>query len=165
MDYALITANRNYSSWSLRPWLLMKGLGLEFEDRFEPFTKPSNYEEFRAFSPTGQVPVLLHEGHYAVTALPLLRRTLPGARLAIVEGLTSHIVEWITTGRVDIGDPYRGASARQQHRYLLADSSTGAGDEGHAGPGSRLLHADLLLFQWIAGSGFIERLRRAWRCP
>lgn len=40
----------------------MKGLGLSFEDRLEPFTKPQNYEEFRAFSPTGQVPVLLHEG-------------------------------------------------------------------------------------------------------
>ncbi len=62
MSYTLITANRNYSSWSLRPWLLMKGLGLVFEDRLEPFAKPSNYEDFRAFSPTGQVPVLLHEG-------------------------------------------------------------------------------------------------------
>ena len=59
MAYTLITANRNYSSWSLRPWVLMKGLGIPFEDRIEPFTKPSNYEEFRAFSPTGQVPVLL----------------------------------------------------------------------------------------------------------
>lgn len=62
MTYTLITANRNYSSWSLRPWLLMKGLGIPFDDRIEPFTKPSNYEEFRAFSPTGQVPVLLHDG-------------------------------------------------------------------------------------------------------
>ena len=62
MTYTLITANRNYSSWSLRPWMLMKGLGIAFDDRLEPFTKPSNYEEFRAFSPTGQVPVLLHEG-------------------------------------------------------------------------------------------------------
>jgi glutathione S-transferase len=61
MTYTLITANRNYSSWSLRPWMLMKGLGLAFEDRLEPFTKPQNYDEFRAFSPTGQVPVLLHE--------------------------------------------------------------------------------------------------------
>lgn len=62
MTYTLITANRNYSSWSLRPWMLMKGLGLAFEDRLEPFTKPSNYADFRAFSPTGQVPVLQHEG-------------------------------------------------------------------------------------------------------
>ncbi len=59
MNYVLITANRNYSSWSLRPWVLMKALGIAFEDRVEPFTRPSNYEGFRAFSPTGQVPVLL----------------------------------------------------------------------------------------------------------
>jgi glutathione S-transferase len=61
MTYTMITANRNYSSWSLRPWMLMKGLGIAFDDRLEPFTKPQNYDEFRAFSPTGQVPVLLHE--------------------------------------------------------------------------------------------------------
>lgn len=60
--YTLITANRNYSSWSLRPWVLMKALGIAFENRIEPFTKPSNYEDFRSFSPTGQVPVLLHKG-------------------------------------------------------------------------------------------------------
>lgn len=59
MTYTLITANRNYSSWSLRPWLLMTMLGIPFADRLEPFTKPSNYDDFRAFSPTGQVPVLI----------------------------------------------------------------------------------------------------------
>lgn len=60
--YELITANRNYSSWSLRPWVLMSALGLTFRDRIEPFTKPANYDDFRSFSPTGQVPALLHEG-------------------------------------------------------------------------------------------------------
>ncbi|HOA49714.1 MAG TPA: glutathione S-transferase family protein [Novosphingobium sp.] len=59
MTYTLITANRNYSSWSLRPWLLMKALGIPFEDRLEPFTRPDNYEDFRRFSPTGQVPLLI----------------------------------------------------------------------------------------------------------
>ncbi len=61
MTYTLITANRNYSSWSLRPWLLMKALDIPFTDRLEPFAAASNYGAFRAFSPTGQVPVLLHE--------------------------------------------------------------------------------------------------------
>lgn len=59
MSYTLITANRNYSSWSLRPWLLMRALGIPFEDRIELFTEPDNYDDFRAFSPTGQVPVLI----------------------------------------------------------------------------------------------------------
>jgi len=60
MAYTLITANRNYSSWSLRPWVLMKALGIPFADRIEPFTKPVNYEDFRSFSPKGQVPLLIH---------------------------------------------------------------------------------------------------------
>ncbi len=60
--YVLITANRNYSSWSLRPWVLMKGLDIAFDDRIEPFARPVNYDAFRSFSPTGQVPALLHEG-------------------------------------------------------------------------------------------------------
>jgi glutathione S-transferase len=59
MSYTLITANRNYSSWSLRPWVLMTALGIGFEDRLEPFAKPDNYDDFRAFSPTGQVPLLI----------------------------------------------------------------------------------------------------------
>ena len=61
MTYTLITANRNYSSWSLRPWVLMKALGIPFEDRIEQFSKPDNYDDFRGFSPTGQVPLLIDE--------------------------------------------------------------------------------------------------------
>ena len=59
MSYTLITANRNYSSWSLRPWVLMKALGIAFEDRVVAFEQPDNYERLRAFSPAGQVPVLI----------------------------------------------------------------------------------------------------------
>jgi len=55
----LITANRNYSSWSLRPWVLMKTLGIACEDRIEPFAAADNHDAFRAFSPSGQVPVLI----------------------------------------------------------------------------------------------------------
>ena len=59
MAYKLITANRNYSSWSLRPWVLMTALGIPFIDRIEPFLQPTNYAAFRSFSPTGQVPALI----------------------------------------------------------------------------------------------------------
>jgi glutathione S-transferase len=62
MTYTLITANRNYSSWSLRPWVLMTYLDIPFVDKLEPFAAASNYDAFRAFSPTGQVPVLQHDG-------------------------------------------------------------------------------------------------------
>lgn len=57
--YRLITANRNYSSWSLRPWVLMRTLGISFEDEFVTFAGLNNYETFRAFAPNGTVPCLI----------------------------------------------------------------------------------------------------------
>ncbi|HEY0627498.1 MAG TPA: glutathione S-transferase family protein [Allosphingosinicella sp.] len=57
--YTLITANRNYSSWSLRPWLLMRQLDIPFEDRLVPFSGLENYEAFRSFAPSGTVPCLI----------------------------------------------------------------------------------------------------------
>ena len=58
MTYTLITANRNYSSWSLRPWLLMTALGIPFADRIEEFRATVN-ADFAVFSPTAKVPVLI----------------------------------------------------------------------------------------------------------
>jgi glutathione S-transferase len=40
----------------------MKALAIPFKDRLEPFRRPDNHDDFRAFSPTGQVPVLLDGG-------------------------------------------------------------------------------------------------------
>ncbi|MEH6829005.1 glutathione S-transferase family protein [Parasphingorhabdus sp.] len=57
MTYTLITANRNYSSWSLRPWVLMTALDIPFADQIIYFEE-DNYERFREFAPNGQVPCL-----------------------------------------------------------------------------------------------------------
>ena len=51
-------ANKNYSSWSLRPWLLLTELGLPFREQMHPFAPGSNWAAFRAFSPNGKVPCL-----------------------------------------------------------------------------------------------------------
>lgn len=57
--YQLYIANKNYSSWSLRPWVLMKALGIPFEERLIPFASPEeNRAAFRKFSPSGKVPCL-----------------------------------------------------------------------------------------------------------
>ena len=56
--YALHIANKNYSSWSLRPWLLMRELAICFEERMQTFSEGSSFEAFRSFSPTGLVPCL-----------------------------------------------------------------------------------------------------------
>ena len=56
--YELFIANKNYSSWSLRPWVLMKTLSMPFIERLVPFEAGSSFEAFREFSPTGKVPCL-----------------------------------------------------------------------------------------------------------
>lgn len=52
----LYIANKNYSSWSLRPWLLMKELGIPFEEKLVPFGLDVPYT---TFSPSGRVPCLV----------------------------------------------------------------------------------------------------------
>lgn len=57
--YTLHIANKNYSSWSLRPWVLMKELSIPFKTEISPFQSGSNWSEFREFSPSGLVPCLI----------------------------------------------------------------------------------------------------------
>lgn len=59
-EILLTTGNKNYSSWSLRPWLLMKHVGLEFAERVIPLDTPEFEREVGATSPTRRVPVLRH---------------------------------------------------------------------------------------------------------
>ncbi|MDP2381039.1 MAG: glutathione S-transferase family protein [Pseudohongiella sp.] len=60
--FTLFIANKNYSSWSLRPWVLMRELGITFEEDLVPFGDGSSWELFRAFSPSGKVPCLMDNG-------------------------------------------------------------------------------------------------------
>ncbi len=57
--YDLYIANKNYSSWSLRPWVLMRTLGIAFDEKLIPFGEGVS---FSSFSPTGKVPCLVDEG-------------------------------------------------------------------------------------------------------
>ncbi|MGE0873379.1 MAG: glutathione S-transferase family protein [Burkholderiales bacterium] len=55
----LVIGNKNYSSWSLRPWLAMKFLGIAFQELRIPLYGPGATEEIRRYSPTGKVPCLV----------------------------------------------------------------------------------------------------------
>ena len=59
MSLKLILGNKNYSSWSLRPWIAMRNAGLDFEEEVIPLYEPGSAERMLAYSPTGKVPVLL----------------------------------------------------------------------------------------------------------
>lgn len=62
----LYIGNKNYSSWSLRPWVLMRQSGIAFEEimlRFDGFDANSSFKQRAlALSPSGRVPVLVDDG-------------------------------------------------------------------------------------------------------
>lgn len=55
----LVIANKCYSSWSLRPWLLMKQLGVAFDEITIPLDLPDTREKVLKHSPAGKVPILI----------------------------------------------------------------------------------------------------------
>ena len=57
--YELYIANKNYSSWSLRPWVLMRELALPFTERLQRFGDSAAWAGFRKISPSGKVPCLI----------------------------------------------------------------------------------------------------------
>ncbi|MBM4213562.1 MAG: glutathione S-transferase family protein [Gammaproteobacteria bacterium] len=63
--YTLVIGNKNYSSWSLRPWVLMRTLRIDFKELLIPFAEPGSTELFRQHSPSGRVPCL-HDGELRI---------------------------------------------------------------------------------------------------
>jgi len=57
----LVIGNKNYSSWSLRPWLAMKQFGLDFDEVRIALYTPESTEKIQQYSPSGKVPVLIHD--------------------------------------------------------------------------------------------------------
>ena len=79
--YTLFIGNKNYSSWSLRPWVLMRALKIPFEEKLVPFDVGTSFDKFRSFSNSGLVPCL-HDGE-----------TIVWDSLAIAEYLAGEIGE------------------------------------------------------------------------
>jgi glutathione S-transferase len=59
MPLTLVIGNKNYSSWSFRPWIAMKAAGILFEERVIPLYEPGSREQVLRYSPAGKVPILL----------------------------------------------------------------------------------------------------------
>jgi glutathione S-transferase len=80
----LLIGNKNYSSWSMRPWVLMRHFGLAFEEvklRFDFAEGSAFYRELARHTPAGRVPVLLEDGFAVWDSLAIAERVaelLPG---------------------------------------------------------------------------------------
>ncbi len=62
----LYIGNKNYSSWSMRPWVLLQQVGIAFEEvmvNFDSFAADSQFKRtIQDINPVGKVPVLVHDG-------------------------------------------------------------------------------------------------------
>jgi glutathione S-transferase len=69
--YALYIANKNYSSWSLRAWGLMRELGMPFEEHLLPFGDASSWRGYEKISSSGKVPCLVDGEHQVWDSLAI----------------------------------------------------------------------------------------------
>jgi glutathione S-transferase len=67
----LVIGNKNYSSWSLRSWLLMRHFGLDFDEVVLPLDTPEYFRRIPDYSPTGRVPALHLEGEVVWDSLAI----------------------------------------------------------------------------------------------
>jgi glutathione S-transferase len=92
----LVIGNKLYSSWSMRPWLLLKQLGIAFDEVLIPLHQPDTKARIREHSPAGKVPILI-EGDIGVWE-----------SLAIMD----HVGEAYEDAEVWPRDPHARAMAR-----------------------------------------------------
>ena len=109
MSLTLVIGNKNYSSWSLRPWLAMKQAGVAFNETNVLLQRPDTTEKILRYSPSGRVPCLL-DGELTVFD-----------SLAICEYVNEKLTE------ADGGGSLwpRDAKARARARSVVAEMHSG----------------------------------------
>jgi len=105
----LVIGDKNYSSWSMRPWVLMKHFGIPFEEVRIDLFEPGSKDAILAHSPTGKVPCLVDEDGLSVWD-----------SLAIVETLAERFPQHAMWPR----DPVMRGHARS----ISAEMHSGFGD-------------------------------------
>lgn len=104
-EFTLMIGNKNYSSWSLRGWLMARIAGIEFEEIIVPLDLPETQASIRKHSPSGRVPVLIHRG------------------LAVWESLA--IAEYLNDLKPEAGIWPPSAAARAHARSISSEMHAG----------------------------------------
>lgn len=138
----LVIGSKNYSSWSLRPWLLMRRFDIDFDEIKLPLDTPEFYRRIRDYSPSGRVPALI-DGDVRIWD-----------SLAIME----YVNERFLDGR---GWPADGA-ARATARAICAEMHSGFGAmRGELPLNCRKRVRDHAMSE--AAVGDIARVKSIWR--
>jgi len=84
MRYNIVIGNKNYSSWSLRAWLVLDHFGFDYEEELIPLDEEDTRARILSYSPAGQVPVLVHRSFAVWDSLAIieyLAEEKPDARI------------------------------------------------------------------------------------
>ena len=115
----LYIGNKNYSSWSMRPWVLLKQAGIEFEEvmvRFDSFESGSEFKKIVGpINPVGKVPVLVDDG------------LVVWDTLAICEYVAEYASKYAAEKFPDKALWPRDAKARARARSVCAEMHSGLG--------------------------------------
>ena len=140
--YQLVIANKNYSSWSMRPWVLMRALDIPFAEQMLPFHLNHGEGAIARFSPSGRVPCLI-DGETRVWD-----------SLAIVEYLAErHPGVWPSQSRNRAWARSAAAEMHSGFQALRNECSMSVGTRMRLRNPSAALHADLkrLVVLWSEG--------------
>jgi glutathione S-transferase len=142
MAAILTISSKNYSSWSLRGWLLCKMVGLEFEEKLLPADDPSTRAELLLLSPSFLVPCLTHDG------------------LAIWDTLA--MAEYLNELKPEAGLLPRERAARARCRSVAGEMHSGFSNLRAALPMN--LKAQHPAFKiWSGAQADIDRIVTIWR--
>ena len=107
-EFTVVIGNKNYSSWSLRGWLMARIAGIEFDEIVVPLDRPETQAAIRKHSPSGRLPVLLHRG------------------LAVWDSLA--IAEYLNDLKPEVGLWPPSAAARAHARSISAEMHSSFAD-------------------------------------
>ena len=112
MALKIIVGNKNYSSWSMRPWLALAYIGEPFDEVVIPLDQPDTAANIARYTPAGRVPVL-HDGDLVVwdslAILEYLAERFPAA------GLLPELREARARCRSVAAEMHSGFAALREH--------------------------------------------------
>jgi glutathione S-transferase len=141
-EAVLTISSKNYSSWSLRGWLLVKFSGLPFREEPVPPDDPDNRAELLLLSPSILVPCLTHDG--------------------IKVWDTLAIAEYLNEVRPDAGLLPKGAAERAHCRAICGEMHSGFAALRGALPMNLKAHFPSFKV-WSRAEADIERIKSIWR--
>lgn len=138
----LTISSKNYSSWSLRGWLLCRMAGLEFEEELRSLDDPSTRAELLLLSPSFLVPCLTHGGNKIWDTLA--------------------IAEYLHENFPQAGLLPRDAAARTHCRSIAGEMHSGFSNLRSALPMNLKAHYKGFKI-WAAAQADIDRVTSIWR--